>query len=375
MRFRKANVSGTIAVVSILAGLIGCAQQQRPAGSPLQTVWEEPPTQPQPVVARQPAPRAADALHADGPDGNAASTRPADVAPGTTDRPIAFVNGKPIGREQLVEMLIDSHGMAVLEQLILLSAARQKAASMGLSIATEDVAAAEEDALRRIASPVGDPESMPLDRPAAEQLLAEFLRLKGLSRAEWKCRMEQLACIRKIAEAEIAETEITDEMLENQYDLAYGERVQIRHIQASSHEAIARAVEMLEEKPFEEVAREISENALTREKGGLMPPFTRHDGAVPPLIREQAFSLPVGEVSEPLREGAFYHLIRVEKSFPASGVGLDNVDRDKLRQQLIDRLVRQRTDALDAELFQAARIDIRDEKLARQFRRRHQERQ
>ena len=102
-----------------------------------------------------------------------------------------------------------------------------------------------------------------------------------------------------------------------------------------------------------------------------MPAFTRHDGAVPPLVRERAFAMKPGETSEPLREGAYYHIIQIERTFPASSVGFENVDRDKLHQGLVDRLVHQRTEALDAELFQTARIDIRDRSLSRQFREKH----
>lgn len=357
----------------------GCTQQE-PAGSPLQTAWETP----QPAAAETRTPAEA------GPAANA--TQPATPADGgarplaaaTDTQPsaealraealdaIAFVNGEPIGRQRLVDMLIESRGIAVLEQMILLTAAKQKAASMSVGVTAEDITAAEDDALRRISSPMGGTETAPLDRPTAERLLAEFLKLKGLSTVEWKCRMEQLAYLSKIAQAEVARMDITDQMLKDEYNLAYGERVQVRHIQASTQDVINRAAEMLKTKPFEQVAREVSENSVTREQGGLMPPFTRHDGAVPPLVRERAFAMKVGEVSEPLREGAYYQIIRVERTFPASSVGFENVDRDKLRQRLVDRLVRQRTDALDAELFQAARIDIRDRALSRQFRERHQ---
>ena len=268
-------------------------------------------------------------------------------------------------------MLLESRGVAILEQLILLTAARQKAAAMSITVTASDIKDAEDRALRRIAAPVGDPEAMPLDRPTAERLLEDFLRIKGLSTTEWNCRIEQLAYLDRIAQAEVAKMEVTEQMLKDEYALVYGERVQIRHIQASGQDSINRASELLKTKPFAEVARELSENPITREQGGLMPAFTRHDGAVPPLVRERAFAMKPGETSEPLREGAYYHIIQIERTFPASSVGFENVDRDKLHQGLVDRLVHQRTEALDAELFQTARIDIRDRSLSRQFREKH----
>ena len=301
-----------------------------------------------------------------------ATTGPAEPAAiGGNDVPIAFVNGEPIGRRQLSQMLMDSHGAAILEQLVLLTAAKQKAATRSIVVTSGDIQAAEDEALRRVAAPMGSPEGSTLDRATAEKLLTDFLRLKGLSQTEWKCRMEQRAYITKIAQADLAETQITEEMLKNEYNLAYGEKVQIRHIQCASQEAINRAAGLLKTKSFEQVAREISENAITREQGGLMPPFIAQDGAVPPLVRERAFAMQVGQTSDPLREGTWYHIIRIEKRYPASSVGFENVDQQVLRKRLIDRLVRQRVDALDAELFNKAKIDIRDRNLDRQFRQRH----
>ncbi|MBI4581084.1 MAG: peptidylprolyl isomerase [Planctomycetes bacterium] len=359
------------------AGMVGtaCTQESKPVGSPMQTVWEAPAAE-SPTAAGTPTAQPAGSAAANqsvrpGAEARAAARTAHEQGPDESESAFAFVNGEPIGRGRLMDMLMESHGLAVLEQLILLTAARQKAASMSIVVTPADVTAAEDEALRRIAVPVGDPEAAPLDRPTAERLLADFLRLKGLSQVEWKCRMEQRAYLMKIAQADVGQREITEEMLRNEYGLRYGERVQIRHIQTAAQEAINRAAGLLKSKSFEEVAREMSENSLTREQGGLMPPFTRHDLAVPPLIRERAFAMSVGQVSEPLREGAWYHIIRVERKFPASGVGFENVDRDQLRQRLVSRLVRQRTDTLDAELFDAAKIDIRDRNLARQFRERH----
>ncbi|HPZ98570.1 MAG TPA: peptidylprolyl isomerase [Phycisphaerae bacterium] len=361
----------------LTAVLAGCTEKP-PVGLPVERAWESPPA---PSVAAQ-TPGSAGAGPAMTADPGETSTQPAGagaadggVADSRSSTVVATVNGEAITEARLFDMLVDSHGLAVLEQLILLTAAKQRAAELSVTVTPADIAAAEDEALRRIAAPVGDPQAAPLDRPAAERLLAEFLRLKGLSRTEWDCRMEQRAYLRKIAEAEVAKMEVTEQMLRDEYALAYGERVQIRHIQTSSHEAINRAAAMLVTTSFEEVARQLSENAITREQGGLMPPFTRHDGAVPPLIREQAFTLEPGSTSPPMREGAWYHIIKVERRFPASGVGFENVEPDTLRKSLTDRLTRQRTDELDAELFQSARIQIRHTKLDQQFRERHRQRQ
>lgn len=371
MRFTRDIVRSAFAVTVLGLAFLACSQEPKQIGSPVESAWES-------SAAAKPtvdAPKKAEpsgAAVSTSPVRNA-TTRPDGAVAGTGggDAPIAFVNGEPIGRRQVAQMLVESHGAGILEQLVLLTAARQAAAARSLHVTPADIQAAEDDALRRIASPLGSPERAPLDRPTAEKLLTDFLRIKGLSRTEWNCRMEQRAYISKIAEADVAEKDITQKMLEDEYKLVYGEKVQIRHIQCASQEAINRAAGLLKTKSFEEIAREVSENAVTREQGGLTPPFTSNDEAVPRLVRERAFAMKVGETSDPFRDGAWYHLIRIERRFPASSVGFANADQQALRKRLTDGLVRQRMDALDLELFEKAKIDIRDRGLDRQFRAKH----
>jgi len=350
----------TLTLVAAAALIVpGCATRDEPVGRPIETVWERPPQ-------AQPAPEPISAV-------SPAGSEPADTQPALDPVDvIAVVNGTPIRRSTLTQQLIESHGLSLLEQHILLIAARQRAAELGLQVRPADIAAAHEDALRRMTTPVGSLEEAPLDRPTAERLLNEFLIAKNVSRSEWDRRMEQQAYLRKIAEAEVAKLEITPEMLKEEHDRIYGERVQIRHIQLSSLEAVARARALLAgNKDFELVARQMSENQITAARGGLMPPFSRNDPAVTPLIREAAFSLDVGQVSTAISEGNWYHLIKVERKFPASGVGIENVDKAALEAKLRERLIRQRQDTLDAELFRSATVDVKDPQLSRQFRERH----
>jgi foldase protein PrsA len=344
--------------LALLAGLAmvgGCETSDKPPMTPVETAWERP--APPPLL---PATE------------EAVTTAPAE---GEAPRPVeivALINGSVITRQDMSDMLIQTHGLSLLEQLILLIAARQRAAEMSITVTPADIAAAQQDALRRLATPIGGADDQALDLATAERLLDEFLLAKNISRAEWQRRMEQHAWLRKIAAAEVEALEITEAMLREEYTLVYGERVQIRHIQVSSLRAAAQVRSALAaQKDFELVARESSENPITASRGGLMPPFTRNDPSVTPLIREAAFGMEVGQVSPALNEGNWYHIIRLERRFPASDVGFDHVDRDALRQRLTERLIRQRQEALEFELFQAASVDVRDKTLDRQFRDRY----
>jgi parvulin-like peptidyl-prolyl isomerase len=60
---------------------------------------------------------------------------------------------------------------------------------------------------------------------------------------------------------------------------------------------------------FGELARELSE-APSREKGGLVGPF--RPGDLAPALEEQAFTLPVGDVGEPIATSYGFHIVKVE---------------------------------------------------------------
>ncbi len=359
-----------LAMWGVMAGCgWGCASGDRAAGTSVDRLWELP---------ASPAPAASDttmdeeaATVSVGEDGAAqASTAPAGGP--SAGVPVALVNGTPITRRELIGLLVECHGINLLEQLILLTAARQRAEELGLKVTAADVDAAHQDALRRLASPIGGNTTGNLDTASAQKLLDQFLLAKNISTQEWQLRMRQRAYLTKIAEAEVARMEITEAMLRQEYERAYGEKVQIRHMQLPSLAAVTRARALLtEKKDFELVARQLSENELTAAQGGLLAPFTRNDPGIPPLIRETAFDLAPGEISTALQEQNWYHLVRVERRFPASDVGYENVDKAALRQRLADELVRQRQESLESELFHAATVDIRDADLARRFRERH----
>jgi len=60
---------------------------------------------------------------------------------------------------------------------------------------------------------------------------------------------------------------------------------------------------------FEEMARQNSEHVLTQREGGLMPPYTRGELAEP---FDRAFDMEVGEVCEPFRTAAGFHILKLE---------------------------------------------------------------
>ncbi|MCP4247687.1 MAG: hypothetical protein GY778_11615 [bacterium] len=282
-----------------------------------------------------------------------------------------MVDGQPIERNQVVELLLAGRGLDVLQELIVLELARREAQTAGLTVTAGDVQAEHDFELRRLLNRLPTDASTNFDREAGQRLLDELLTNRGISPAEYHLGRVRNAHLRKLAEAEM---EFTETELDREYARSFGPRVRVRHIQLASPAEAERVRGLLESGAgFAELARRYSANAVTAGDGGLLQPFSAEDGDVPALMREAAFDLPVGQVSNPLRVGNWVHLIRVDERLPHSEQPRDQV-RDQLEDRLRQRRLPNEMQRISAELFERARIRILDPQLEVEFQKRYHER-
>ncbi len=226
----------------------------------------------------------------------------------------ATVNGRGIPREQIVDLLLRSHGAGMLEQVIALAAAEELAERKGLSITNADVDREYVLALRRVSNPLSPPTADGLDRAAAERLLESVLAERNISRDEFFLTLRRNAYLREVVEQE---NPVTDAELRAEYARRFGERVQVRHIQLASPGDAERVHERLANgEDFAELAKKYSANAASARQGGLLDPFSEHDEAVPAVFRQTAFALQPGEVSGIVRAAEWHHFIRLERRIP-----------------------------------------------------------
>jgi parvulin-like peptidyl-prolyl isomerase len=277
---------------------------------------------------------------------------------------IASVNGVPIARETVIKLLMAGHGLGVLEQLIILEAAKQRASEVGVRVTQAEI---DLEFGRSLDALVADssadiPEDM--RRRTAESMLSDMLTRRNISRGEYMLVMERNAYLRKLAAPE----ELFDEAaLREEYARSYSERVEIRHIQMRTPQQLDEVLRAREAgAEFTDLAARYSANRRSAERLGLLPPFDENDPNVPELIRKTAFMLDPGEVSEPIHAGEWYHLIRVERRIPGADDAFETV-RDAVEQSLRTRLTDERMQSLHAELFRQADIAISDPVLRAAF--------
>jgi len=110
---------------------------------------------------------------------------------------------------------------------------------------------------------------------------------------------------------------------------------------------------------FIELAKEHSTDPGSKDKGGDLGYFKR--GVMDAAFEDVAFSLAIGETSEPVKTIFGYHIIRVEDKKPERLVPFEEV-RDDVRKQVIKQKSKP-TSLVLSELKDAAQIKINDKEL------------
>jgi parvulin-like peptidyl-prolyl isomerase len=210
---------------------------------------------------------------------------------------------------------------SVLDQLIERTLILQEARRTG-RLASD---AAVEDRLRQIAQAFPSPEEF--DRALQQQ---------GVSRAELRDRVRFELTVRRILD-DLRVPAPTDQEARAYFQAhreAFDEpeRVRVRHVllrtEAEARVALAR---LRAGESFAQVAKELSQDPGTRDRGGEVGLVT--PGQTVPEFEQVAFRLKPGELSEPVRTSFGYHIVQVTEKLPAKKATWEGV-----RQQVLELL-------------------------------------
>lgn len=329
--------------------LAGCGQQPARGPDAVQKLTATP----APTVTPDTAPPAGVASSTT--DGSRSAPSLA-VRSGGDDRVVARINGEPITMGELMKPLIASHGLQILNALVQLDYLKQEARKDHATITPDDVRAEREATLARLFKDADAREQDLLDAAEAkgdtaatqklratiaadrEAFLAQYLENQHFSEAEFDLRIEINTYLRKKAERLLA-GKITDEMVEKEFGVEYGETADIRYIQLANMKEVAEARQRLKDgKDFGDIAKEMSHDARTAPLKGLLSGISRQSSGLPQTFKDAAFNLQPGEVSDALNLLGFYWIIKLEQKHPPKAVKFDNV-KESLRKSMFDRLV------------------------------------
>jgi peptidyl-prolyl cis-trans isomerase D len=172
--------------------------------------------------------------------------------------------------------------------------------------------------------------------------------------------------------------EIKEYYEENAGEFRREERRRVSHIlvqvtdEASGKDALERARQAKERiqkgEAFAALAQAVSDD-VSKAQGGELGEFTRE--TIDPVLEGAAFSLPVGQVSEPIKSEFGYHLLTVTAIHEAEGRTLEQVT-DEIKGRLLERkaqeLVYARANLLEERVLASGNLKVVAEDLKLPYR-------
>ena len=290
---------------------------------------------------------------------------------------VATVRGDVITRRDLEPVLIEGYGLDVLLRLVQLDLVEQEAANLHISVTPDDVANERSltiSDLKRATEELsgnGQPTSQPDEEftPDQEnQLLNQLLEQQHVSKPEFDLIMRTNAYLRKIAEP-LVESKLTEDAIRKQFNMMYGEKVLVRCIVCDDLNGATQVRrDLAAGKSFEEVARLRSVDPQMAVTGGELPPFTYQDSNYPPEIRQVAFDLKKGEVSDAVQLGQHIYILKLIDRIPPAYAKFEDY-HDAVKKVLIEANIKQVMKTLRDRLAQMAldSLHIRDPILQQQW--------
>lgn len=215
-----------------------------------------------------------------------------------------------------------------------------------------------------------------IQEQGGQSVIQPILSSYGTSWDEFVLDMSERLTIEKFIEKDLLSSiNITDQQLQATYDenpalYAEPEVVSARHIlvlvkpkaSASEQKAALEKIQAIRKQvtaagaDFGKIASETSDDTASKSDGGNLGVFQR--GMMVPEFEKAAFSLKVGEVSEPVKTEYGYHLIKVDEHRQAQAPNFEKA-KDKVRYQAMakthDKVISEKLTQLRAQ----AKIDYK----------------
>lgn len=239
---------------------------------------------------------------------------------------VAKIGEEEISKDQFYDRLVEMYGSQVLDSMITEKIVELEAKKAKISVTDEDV----QKELDKMIEQVG-----------GEEMFNFQLAYSGYTMDQMKEELKNYLTIVKILEPKI---EITDEEInsyfeENKDRFAQEEEVQASHILVDDEETANKVKKLLDDGgDFAALAKEYSKDG-SAQSGGDLGYFTK--GEMVQEFEDAAFSMEIGQVSEPVKSEYGYHIIKVTDKKEAQEATLENSKdeiKDILRNQKVNEL-------------------------------------
>lgn len=189
------------------------------------------------------------------------------------ERPIAFLNGKPVTQSELYRLIAPAQGGEALAEILLSRAVSNRLNEQGIQLDQADLDRERDQLLTSL-----DP-----DPDQAARLLKEMRDQRGLSNKRFDDMLRRNAGLRRLVRDQIM---ISDAAISQAYELRHGKRYQVRLIVTDKLDKLTKARrQVINGESFTDLAIELSSDDSARQ-GGLLSPISPVDPTYPKAIRD-----------------------------------------------------------------------------------------
>jgi len=235
---------------------------------------------------------------------------------------VATVGDEKITKDQLYDALLAQGGSSVLDSLIEQKVISKEAAKQNIKVTDKEINAE----LENLKSQYG-----------GEDALNQALASSGVKLSELKKDLKTNIEAKKMVEStiNIKDSEMKSYFNQNKDSLATEAQVKASHILVADEKTAKEVKAKLDKgEDFAKLAKEYSTDTASKSNGGDLGYFKKGD--MVEAFANQAFSMKVNEVSDPVKTEYGYHIIKVTGKKEAQKATYEN-SKAKIKQTLLDQ--------------------------------------
>jgi peptidyl-prolyl cis-trans isomerase C len=183
---------------------------------------------------------------------------------------------------------------------------------------------------------------------------------------EYKNKLIRDQVLAKFANAEITPEKLTEKYAEVEKSVKGKTQIKVSHILLDSEDSARKAEELLKKEPFAKVAKEMSVDSSSKDKGGDIGYLL--SGTMDPDFEKAALALKQGEVSGPVKTKFGWHIIKLDEKKLATVAPFEAL-KGRIAQEIYTDSLKKYADSLltnakiELVATDVAKSDKKDEKL------------